>query len=225
MATKIGDGTGVIGEGTAFNTAIESWYGLELSRTGSAVPFIDFKQDANHTSDYDARIRKVNDSGTLSSDNGLWFQVGGAGSITTGMILTGEGYMRQQNIPVFDVSSTAGGSGYVNMNQSHVNNGGHFNFSTDRFTAPVSGVYLFYATAIKSSSNTGAVTRIYIRKNGSDVTGDRQVRLSEGGNYGSNGVGMWMMSMSAGDYAQYYVDTYSTHAASEYTYWGGRLLY
>ena len=139
---------------------------------------------------------------------------------------SGTGYVSYPNRPCFDVASNQGVSAnnYQTFNIQYHNVGNHFSLSNNRFTAPVNGLYQFFATTIKGGSASGNVTRVYIYVNGSVANGSRHVRLSEGSNYGTNGVGSWIISMSAGDYAQVYMNSGGSHSSTEYTYFNGYLL-
>ena len=137
-----------------------------------------------------------------------------------------DGRVTMPKQPCFDVASNQGvaANNYQTFNIQYHNVGNHFSLANNRFTAPVSGLYQFFATTIKSGSASGNVTRVYIYVNGSVANGNRHVRLSEGSSYGTNGVGSWIISMSAGDYAQVYINSYGSHSSSEYTYFNGYLL-
>jgi hypothetical protein len=212
--------TGTVGEASLQNGIVELWrYDPNSTNAG---PYIDFK--TWHAEDYDARIQCVANSNGTTGRGGLIFRVGGTGAIVSAMDILPSGQVRFYNRPAFDVASTAGGSGYVNMNVSYINNGSHFNFSTDRFTAPVSGTYRFYASAIKATGSNGSVSRVYIRVNGTNLYDSRHLRLTEGANYGTSSTVQASIYLNAGDYAQYYVDTYGVHAYAGYTYWGGYLV-
>ena len=141
---------------------------------------------------------------------------------------SGTGYVSYPNRPLFDVASnqSVGQNSYQTYNTQYHNVGNHFSLANNRFTAPVNGLYQFFASTIKNTSNSGGVARVYIYVNGSVSNGSRHVRLSEGANYGTNGVGSWIISMSAGDYAQVYMGSggNGSHSSTEYTYFNGYLL-
>jgi len=127
--------------------------------------------------------------------------------------------------PAFDVASNAGVTNAVQTyNVVYLNRGSHFSTGTSRFTAPVAGVYYFNATTIKAGSDTTAVTRVYLRINGSVTYGSRHVRTSEGSSYGTNGVGSWTVNLSVNDYVEVYIGQFGSHASVEYTYFNGHLI-
>lgn len=169
------------------------------------------------------------------SNEGIKFYTGGSVSRTSGasatknerMRIDSDGRVTMPYQPAFDVASTAGVSGgnYQTFDTTYLNNGNHFSTSNNRFTAPIAGIYQFFATTIKSGSSTSNVSRVYVRVNGSNVRGNRHVRLSEGANYGTNGVGSWVLSLSANDYVQVYItDNGGSHSSVEYTYFNGYLI-
>ena len=144
------------------------------------------------------------------------------------MIIDSSGYVRRPYQPCFDVASnqSVAQNSYQTFNVQYHNVGNHFSLANNRFTAPVSGLYQFFATTIKNTSDTSGVARVYIYVNGAASNGNRHVRLSAGSQYGTNGVGSWIISMSAGDYAQVYMGGggNGSHSSFEYTYFNGYLL-
>ena len=126
--------------------------------------------------------------------------------------------------PAFDVASSVGvaGNSYQTFNTTYLNVGS--NFGNNRFTAPVAGVYQFFATTIKGSASDTDVVRVYLHVNGTVTRGSRHVRLSEGSTYGENGVGSWLLNLSASDYVQVYIGQNSSHSNVEYTYFNGYLV-
>lgn len=185
-------------------------YIAEFQNTTSGTPYgVHIKDAASGANGYP--LLAVTDS----AGTGTYFRVD-----------SGTGYITYPNRPCFDVASNQGvaANNYQTYNIQYHNVGNHFSLANNRFTAPVNGLYQFFATTIKGGSASSNVTRVYIYVNGSISNGNRHVRLSEGSSYGTNGVGSWIISMSAGDYAQVYISSYSSHSSSEYTYFNGYLL-
>ena len=142
--------------------------------------------------------------------------------------ITKEGYVTKSAHPCFDVVRSAGhvsSGNYIIYNTVNVNNGSHYNASNGKFTAPVAGHYFFAFGTIK---NTGAVTRLYFRKNGSNFpTGaDRHLRMDSGqGGYGDNGAHTIIVSLAVSDEIQIYVGQGEVHSSTqEYCYFNGFLL-
>lgn len=161
------------------------------------------------------------------ADHEIFFETHNGGvSHREVMRIDKDGYIKRPYQPCFDVASNQGVSAnnYQTYNIQYHNVGNHFSLANNRFTAPVNGLYQFFATTIKSSAASGSVSRVYVHVNGNVANGNRHVRLSEGSNYGTNGVGSWIISMSAGDYAQVYMSSGGSHSSSEYTYFNGYLL-
>ena len=92
--------------------------------------------------------------------------------------------------PAFDVDlqATATSSGVLLFSNVNTNVGGYYNPSTGRFTAPVTGVYMFYTGAIKANQTN--VVRLAVEKNGARI-GERHWRGDDNtaGAYGENGQG------------------------------------
>lgn len=107
----------------------------------------------------------------------------------------------------------------------YINNGSNFSTSTSRFTAPIAGTYYFEWSTIKQSSNSTAVHRQYIRKNGVDQLGLRHLRLSETNNYG-DGTCSAILQLNQNDYIEIYIHDSSigSHAADDYTWFQGFLI-
>ena len=199
------------------NTALT----LKNSTSGANNPVsLSFSTESNG----EVYLSAVQNSSNTAADFKISQRNGG--SRTTNFELTAAGYMKKPNHPCFDVASSQGvsASNYQTYNIVYHNVGNHFSTSNNRFTAPISGLYQFFATTIKSGAASGSVSRVYIHVNGSAANGSRHVRLSEGSNYGTNGVGSWIISLSAGDYAQVYMGSGGSHSSTEYTYFNGYLL-
>jgi len=160
-----------------------------------------------------------------SDDGEIRFYTAPSGSdVSERMRIDADGNVTKPNHPAFDVASSQGVSGgnYQTFNFVYLNQGSHF--GSNKFTAPIDGIYQFFATTIKSGHDTSGVTRVYIRVNGSATRGSRHVRLSEGSAYGTNGVGSWVLNLSANDYVQMYIADNGSHNSIEYTYFNGYLI-
>lgn len=118
-----------------------------------------------------------------------------------------------------------GGYGTANpvmFNTVYLNTGSNYNASTGRFTAPVSGRYVFYTSFIKNGAN-GAVSRRRFLVNNSIILNSRHLRIDESGSYG-DGYVAWVISLNTNDYVT--VDHYdgTSYGTLEYDYFGGYLL-
>lgn len=86
------------------------------------------------------------------------------------------GYITSQ-VPAFNAyyngNSFAPGGNYIfAANATRFNNGGNYNTSNYRFTAPADGVYRFYFRTITNGSATNQ--HLCFRKNGTDISGTNQ---------------------------------------------------
>ena len=136
------------------------------------------------------------------------------------------GYVTKPNQPSFHarrVNNTSSTANPLVYDSVHYNNGSHYKSSgTDqgKFVAPVSGVYLFYWTAIKT--NNGSVCRLYINVNNSHIYSNMHLRLQEQGTY-SNGSMQAILNLSSGDKVHISLESGSIHG-NEYTHFGGYLI-
>jgi hypothetical protein len=131
------------------------------------------------------------------------------------MRINASGYVTTPNQPSFmAVGSSAtpsSGSGWPWGSIIH-NTGSHFSLATGRFTAPVAGKYMFFATFIGSNSND--VYRYYTRKNNVNYPkANSQLRLDTAGSSGTDyeyGTSAILMDMAAGDYAAIWFESGGT---------------
>ena len=121
--------------------------------------------------------------------------------------ISSEGYVTKPEHPSFHVTKTNGdvsGNNYVVFNRVEHNNGSHYSTSNGRFTAPVTGVYIFHVWHY-----TGGTSAIALRINGSQY-----------GAYhwdDTGGSAHWVCPMTAGQYAQIFtMNPYSFRGTSDY---------
>jgi hypothetical protein len=89
----------------------------------------------------------------------------------------------------------------LRFTQTRVNIGSHYNTSNGRFTAPVSGTYLFWWGSVKDATSGGA--RMTFRVNGSALANGQ---FSGDGAFNS-GSGMTLVTLNANDYVTAFYDT------------------
>lgn len=151
--------------------------------------------------------------------------ISGKANLAGGNTFTG--YQLMPTLPAFSAMRRAGTYSNASnitivFDSTHTNNGGHYNASNGRFTAPVSGIYRFDCAVQKRS---GGALNLYWYKNGSFF--DRFVYSDLGGD--SPGPrGSIYLSLAANDYITI-VYTHSgggdVYGASEYlTTFSGQLV-
>ena len=149
------------------------------------------------------------------------------GSTTERFRIDSNGYVTKPNHPSFHARRVNNASSTTNplvFDSVHQNNGSHYKSSgTDqgKFVAPVSGVYLFYWTAIKT--NNGSVCRLYINVDGSHIYSNMHLRLQEQGTY-SNGSMQAIVNLNAGQKVHISLEAGDIHG-NEYTHFGGYLIH
>ena len=127
------------------------------------------------------------------------------------------GYVTKPNTPAFQVAKTNGdvsANNYVIFNQVYYNNGSHYNTSDGKFTAPVTGIYHFYAWHF-----TGGTSQFRIDLNGSSWQSANTCWDDVGGH------ASWTMPMTSGQYVQIYTQSYSWRGSANYhNAFGGYLI-
>ena len=164
-----------------------------------------------------------------SSDRQLQARVGGTGinaSDALAMQITSAGYVKQPSQPSFMVygawsyaSSTYIWKGFANIDH---NIGNHWNNTIGRFTAPVAGRYMIYATAHHSA--VGSYHLWAFLKNGS-LGGGNWVQSydANGGNDTTSKTQVW--NLAAGDYLEVASNgTYANGYTGGYITVGGHLV-
>jgi hypothetical protein len=87
---------------------------------------------------------------------------------TTALTIDSSGRVQKPNQPAFSATRTGGAftnTGVGVFNTTYFNIGGHYNTSTGRFTAPITGTYIMTCAGLPNAT-TGSVF-MYIMKNGS----------------------------------------------------------
>lgn len=157
------------------------------------------------------------------ADNAVTSDKISSGAITAGKIST--------SWPIFNVATSisASNNSRQTYNIVYININNCFSTTTSEFIAPVTGVYHFTWSAIKTDNSAAAVHRQYIRKNtGSGYVnqlGNRHLRLSEGSQYGDATCSA-ILELNKGDKIDIYIANSScgSYPASEYTWFQGYLI-
>lgn len=143
-----------------------------------------------------------------STDDEIDFKTGG----TDRMAIDSSGRVTKSAQPAFSgyVTGTNNYStiGVVAINNTAVNIGSHFDTSTDKFTAPVAGLYMISYEA--HSENDSGAKLLHLYKNGSVLA--HGSAYAQAGTYQQMGKTI-VASLAANDYIQLY------NAAG--TFWGG----
>jgi hypothetical protein len=129
---------------------------------------------------------------------------------------------------------TFANNNYMVFPSTRWNNGNHYNTITGRFTAPVSGSYVFWWSTIANLSND--VYRHFIRVNQSNVAGGRHLRsdtIATGtSQYGTNFAQEIVINLNKDDFVQIFFSSDSGTSlypgansdADNYLYFTGYLL-
>ena len=143
-----------------------------------------------------------------------------SGSGTTGvgtMTFADAGGGASNSFHVYDMASA--GSGDLVFNTELFDDGGNYNTSNGRYTAPSDGKYLFNTSAITESS--GSPTNIMFRKNGSNLAGGTDM-FGYSSTTSIQGVASLIIDLSASDYITVYSNN---NVFANYLYFNGVKLY
>ena len=151
-------------------------------------------------------------------------ETGSTGSANETLVATSDGHVQIPRQPYFIASA---GSNRDNVTDQVLvfssavrNNGSHYDTSNSRFTAPVTGAYIFGGTpAYQETSDTMS---IQIRKNGSTVFEVERVVAGSMNQHSAFGFST-MLYLSATDYVDLHVSG-QCHQNGSYSHWFGYLL-
>lgn len=181
--------------------------------TGAAnTPYIDFHSGSTAT-DFDARIIASGGSGV---------QAGGRLDINAAVV-NSYGLVTRQNQPSF----LARNNEYINSTRTIVfaevlhNNGSYYNSSNGRFTAPISGYYLFHFQTLVYDMGTSS--GCWFGLNGTSQYAFAGVYGQFSGSYAGQGASM-IAYLNANDYVYMNFAYNTTKLHAGYTLFGGHLL-
>ena len=162
----------------------------------------------------DADIRFYTRTGALDSESNLR------------MNIMGDGYIMTPSQPSFRATKSGGpfntGGGTVVFDQNQHNIGSNYNTSNGRFTAPVTGTYIFTYYSIYTGNSNNDLWDF--RKNGSTFAGSRMhfTSGSVGGSW-DNVVNTQIINLSANDYVEVYASDQGLHGG-DWSHFCGHLL-
>lgn len=196
---------------------------VEKSKAGN---FIAKFQNTNSSTPYGVWVK---DAPSAANNYPLLQATDSAGTGTYFKVMSGTGYVTMPYQPAFHVyrTSTIASGSYITHNVYPINNGGHYNSTNGKFTAPVSGNYMFYATGL--TQPTGGTSRMRLVKNGSTtVSGESRHQGGTAGAY-LHATIQAVVYLAASDWVQqYYInDDGSTTLYSDstpYITFGGHLI-
>jgi len=179
---------------------------------------------------------------TSSYDNNpfIIYQPSGAAAQNDALVVNTGGQVTKSKNPAFlaygqpTMTATSGGHGYFNSfansggTAQSFNNGGHYDNSTGKFTAPVAGKYMFGLSITRNQSYSGSDQLIYISKN-STGSGGAYVGSNASASQQYDQIQVhFIYSMAANDYAvaTYYSGSgsFSTFASTPRNYFYGFLV-
>jgi hypothetical protein len=243
---------GLIITGNSTNTSGPNEVGLALhnddTTAGAFSPMLLFTKRESGTSPYKATMAGIwAEAPTGTGNGGSWIDgqlhFGTSGAATAGvvsnMVITPNGYVKKPKQPAFkagrngSISLAAGATIVFNEHttSNHFNQGGHYNNTNGRFTAPIAGVYIFSTVVIfEGLSNNQVMTdSFYIEKNTTTVAYSFRRANYVSSTTGTGGYyvdhASTMLKLAANDYV--YVKNsraLAVHGNTNYCYFYGYLL-
>lgn len=214
----IGDGSQLTGISSYTDSDLVSYLGANDIGIGKTNPSYPLDVDVGAPNSADKTIARFSSQAGIRDIGFVWDDSASTMGIATltnhsmvfhtngnsnpRMIIDNNGYVTMPNLPAFDAYYTANGTWSIGasntlvFNATTFNQGGHYDTSNGRFTAPVSGVYHFTFYSIVNGSYTNGDLDLYVngvRGNGTDR------HFSPTGNWNTIG-GSNTRYLNAGDY-------------------------
>jgi len=154
----------------------------------------------------------------------VFYTSASAGSPAEGMRISSAGYVTQPYQPSFTAWLTSGTysttSSTIPFNTVQFNTSSSYSTSTYRFTAPVTGTYMFFVIGI-TNTGTNLELAIYLN-NSSQIANCRTAGSSSGTNQGCGSTVIW--PLNAGDFVDARLLVGNVYGGGLYTAFGGYLL-
>ena len=210
-----GGSVNTVSSGLAINNPTATNYpGLEIQTAGVTRLFL----NANNAESY------VSATGT----NPLAFYTNGNRRMT----INASGHVTTPAQPAFYAYISGGAYGTtttpIPWNNAPLNRGSCYSTSTYRFTAPVSGVYLFSSSVLTQEQASGNYAEIYFVINGATDYNRVQNDINSGGSTQITNTAL--IQLSANDYVtvKFYgagaANYYSGGGSTPYSFWSGYLV-
>jgi hypothetical protein len=221
------DGNGNVLIGTDAGDSFNSDSRLRIGNSGDRA-FLQFKTDTSNDSGIlfgtetdDVRHQILHDP----TDDALIFKNNSAET----MRLDASGRVTKPYQPSFRATNGASNtvSADVVFTQKDFDISNSYSTSTGRFTAPLTGTYLFYLTALYTTGSTSPTWKVSWEKNGSfdAVVGEYQSTFNTTSSYHTIFNSTITMSLSSGDYVNIKnLTNKGVHISGTQTKFGGYLL-
>ena len=195
---------GNIGLGTSTPNNYNNWKTLTFNGAGTSGGEIDFETQGTLNADIFANASAMHIRHLAGASAPIKMYAGGNTAAKEALRLQ-DGRVMHPNMPHFatrpyyQIVELSGGA-VVDMYNAHVNQGNHFNGTTNRFTAPAAGSY-YFAFHSNIWKNTAGVMYFNFHKNGTDASptqGGRIYGYYTGG--WENMMGFVILNLAQNDY-------------------------
>ena len=195
---------GDIGFGTSTPNHYNEWRTLTFNGAGTSGGEIDFETNGTLNADIFANASNMHIRHLAGPNSPIKMYAGGNTAAKEALRLQ-DGRVMHPNMPHFATrpfytNTELSGGAVVDMYDAHVNQGNHFNGTTNRFTAPAAGSY-YFAFHSNIWKNTTGIMYFNFHKNGTDASptqGGRFYGYYAGG--WENMMGFVVLNLAQNDY-------------------------